>query len=172
MASMARRTIESAPTGETFVFDDAWSEPDGRVRRLEYVLQPKASAPSHFHPRAAQSFEVLSGTLHIKVNGRVRVLKAGDRAVTGLGEAHSQWNEGPEPVRAIEGYNPPIAMEPFFTILPHAIGSRNPLKIAVFFSDFRSVSGPGTISMWIMTTLLAPIGRLCGFKDWYRDLVQ
>lgn len=169
---MARRTVESAPTGETFVFDDAWNEPDGRVRRLEYVLLPKASAPPHFHPGAAQSFEVLSGTLHIKVNGKVRVLEAGDRAVTGLGETHAQWNEGPEPVRAIEGYNPPIAIELFFTILPHAIGSRNPLKIAVFFSDFRSVSGPGTLPLRISIALLAPIGRLCGFKGWYRNLVQ
>ena len=98
------------------------------------------------------------------------MLRAGERVATGRGDVHSQWNEGPETVRAVEGYDPPVDIEPFFTLLPHAIGSRNPLKIAVFFAGFRSVSRPGILALALMTTLLAPLGRLCGYGGWYKDV--
>ncbi len=169
---MARRIVESAPTGETFVFDDDWNTADGRVRRLEYELKPGSGAPPHFHPGAAQTFDVVSGALHIRVNGKVQVLRAGDRATTGPGDVHAQWNEGPEIVRAVEGYDPPVDIEPFFTVLPHAIGSRNPLKMAVVFADFRAVSGPGNLPLTLMTTVLAPLGRLFGYDGWYKALTS
>lgn len=168
---MTRRTVESAPTGETFVFDDDWNTADGRVRRIEYVLAPGKSVPPHFHAATAQSFEVVSGVLHVKVNGQTRALGAGDRIATGPGDMHAQWNAGAEAVRAIEGYDPPIDIEPFFTVMPHAIASRNPLKIAIFFSDHRAVSDTDSLPMKIFIAVFAPLGRLFGLSRWYREFL-
>ena len=168
---MARRTVESRVTGETFVFDDAWNEPDGRVRQLEYFLNPNKPVPLHFHPATAQSFAVISGTLHIRVNGAQRTLCAGESASTMPGDTHTQWNEGPEIVRVMEGYDPPLAIEPFFTVLPHAIASRNPFKIAVFFADFRAVSAPGTLSLRLFVGVFSVLGRGLGFARWYAPLL-
>jgi quercetin dioxygenase-like cupin family protein len=165
---VARRIIESPPTGETFIFDDDWNAPDGRVRQLEYVLKSKCAVPPHFHPDTAQSFEVISGTLHIRVNGQTRVLGPGETTRTGVGDIHAQWNEGPDPVRVVEAYDPPLDIEPFFTGLAHAIGSRNPLKIAVFFADFSAVSRPGNAPLKLLTTVMAPLGRLVGLGGWHR----
>ena len=97
---MSCRIVESAPTGETFIFDDEWNEADGRVRRIEYKLAPNKGVPLHFHPRTAQSFEVVSGCLHVKVNGREQVLNAGARLSTGPGDRHTQWNADNAPVHA------------------------------------------------------------------------
>ena len=58
------------------------------------------------------------------------------------------------------------------TVLPHAIGSRNPLKMAVVFADFRAVSGPGNLPLTLMTTVLAPLGRLFGYDGWYKALTS
>jgi quercetin dioxygenase-like cupin family protein len=168
---MARRTVESPVTGETFVFDDAWNEPDGRVRRLEYALAPNKPVPPHSHPATAQSFAVVSGTLHIRVNGEARVLSAGETAATKPGDTHAQWNEGPQTVRVVEGYDPPLAIEPFFTVLPHAIASRNPFKIAVFFADFRAVSAPATFGQKAFIGAFAVLGRTLGYARWYAPLV-
>ena len=165
---MARRIVESAPTGETFVFDDDWIDAQGRTRQIEYALRPGARVPRHSHPGVAQLFEVLAGRLHVEVNGQVTVLGPGDRVATGAGETHAQWNEGPDPVQAIEGYDPPIAIEPFFTVLPHAVGSRNPLKMAVFFSDFREINLAADAPLKLMIALFNPLGRLLGLTGWYR----
>lgn len=167
---MGRRTVVSEITGERFVFDDAWNEPDGRVRRIEYHLLPGNAVPAHRHPGTVQTFEVVAGVLHVRCAGEVRIVKAGERARTGAGDVHQQWNEGPEPVVAVETYEPAIAIEPFFTLLPHAIASRDPFKIAVFFADFRAVTAPGTFGQWFLGTCVAPLGRLFGYARWYATL--
>jgi quercetin dioxygenase-like cupin family protein len=168
---MARRTVVSAATGETFVFDDAWNEPDGRVRRLEYRIEPGKKVPLHCHPGAAQTFEVVSGVLHVRVGGKVRALKAGERAATAVGDVHTQWNEGPAATVAVETYEPAIAIEPFFTVLPHAIASANPFKIAVFFADFQTVSAASGPAQWFLIACVAPLGRLFGLTRWYEPLL-
>jgi quercetin dioxygenase-like cupin family protein len=168
---MARRVVRSEATGETYIFDDDWNEADGRVRQIEYMLGPGKSVPPHFHPATAQSFEVLAGALSVRVGGRKLVLGPGDRAMTAAGEAHAQWNDGPEDVRVIEGYDPPIAIEPFFTVMPHAMGSKNPLKIAVFLAEFRDVDQPATAGLRIFVAIFAVLGRLVGLGGWYRPLL-
>jgi quercetin dioxygenase-like cupin family protein len=168
---MARRVVTSEPTGETFVFDDAWNEPDGRVRQIEYTLEPKRGVPLHAHPATAQSFEVVSGVLSVRVGQRTAQLGPGERATTAPGEVHAQWNEGAETVRVIECYDPPIAIEPFFTVMPHAIGSKNPLKICVFFTEFADVSMPPTAGRRFFFNLVGGLGRLAGLGGWYRPIL-
>jgi hypothetical protein len=48
------------------VFGDAWTEPDGRVRRLEYHLLPGKAVPLHHHPGSVRTFEVVAGVLHVR----------------------------------------------------------------------------------------------------------
>lgn len=168
---MARRIVESPPTGETFVFDDDWNEADGRVRRIEYVLQPGKSVPAHYHPGVAQTFEVVSGALTISLAGETRILQAGERATSGPGDIHTQRNDGTVPMTGVEGYDPSLDIEPFFTVLPQAIASGNPLKMAVFFADHAAVNRNIGLPLKLMVAVMAPLGRLLGYGGWYRDLV-
>jgi hypothetical protein len=139
---------------------------------MEYVLQPNSKVGDHHHPATSQSFEVLAGTLHVRVNGgEVLVLNSGDKATTGVDGIHSQWNEGPEPVTVIESYDPPLDIEPFFTVMTQALASKNLLKQAVFFSDFRSISSLASKPLQLLVTVLAPLGRLVGLTRWYASLL-
>lgn len=167
---MARRIVESPATGEQFTFDDDWNTPRGEVGRIDYVLHPKHAVPPHFHPGVAQSFEVLTGRLHISVSGRTSTLTAGETAKTALGEVHAQWNEGPATVYTVEYYDPPIAIEPFFTVLPCALGAKNPCKLAVFLADFATITSLLPFRLRLLRAL-APLARLCGFKMWYRPIL-
>jgi quercetin dioxygenase-like cupin family protein len=169
---MGRRIVQSSRTGEQFIFDDSWNDPDGRVRQMEYVLQPNSKVGEHRHPATSQSFEVLSGTLHVRVNGgEVLVLNASDIATTGVDGVHTQWNEGPDATTVIESYDPPLDIEPFFTVMAHAMASRNLLKMAVFFSDFQSISSLESRPLRLIVTVLAPLGRLVGLTRWYASLL-
>ena len=169
---MGRRIVQSSRTGEQFVFDDSWNDPDGRVRQLEYVLEPNSKVPEHRHPATSQSFEVLSGTLHVRVDrGEALVLKPGDKATTGVDGVHTQWNEGPEPTTVVESYDPPLDIEPFFTVMTQAMASKNLLKQAVFFSDFQTISSIESRPLRLLVTLLAPLGRFVGLTRWYAPLL-
>jgi Cupin domain len=169
---MARRIVQGSQTGERFVFDDSWNDLHGRVMHLEYVLQPNCKVADHYHPATSQTFEVLSGTLHVRVSGRdPLVLNRGDRATTGVDGVHTQWNEGPHPVTVKESYDPPLDIEPFFTVLPHAMASKNPLKRAVFASDFDSITALASKPGQFAVAVLAPLGRLFGLAHWYEPLL-
>jgi quercetin dioxygenase-like cupin family protein len=137
---MARRVVDSQATGEIFTFDDAWLDEHGRVKQVEYELRAGHAVPPHFHPGIVQNFRVISGMLNISCEADTRVLKAGEEFATPPGAMHAQWNDGPEMARVLEGYEPPLDIEPFFTALGAAVASRNLLKMAVFFSDFRAIS--------------------------------
>src|SRR5579863_10117774 len=106
-ASMARRVVKSEPTNEIFVFDDDWNEPDGRVRRMEFTMGLKGRVPPHAHPATAETFEVVSGVLSLRIGERTLKLGRGERTATGHGEVHSLWNEGTEVAHVIAGYDPP-----------------------------------------------------------------
>lgn len=155
-------------TGETFIFDDEWNDPDGRVRQIEYELKGNRRVPPHFHPKTAQSFEVLSGILCVQVGRQKLIVRPGEQVSTRPGEVHAQWNESAWPVRMIERYDPPLDIEPFFTALSRAATSRNPLKLALFRSDFRAISERRGLRARLLTSILARVGRLVGLSGWYR----
>jgi hypothetical protein len=139
---------------------------------MEYVLQPNSKVAEHRHPATSQTFEVLSGTLHVRVNrGEVLVLNSGDTAATGVDGIHTQWNEGPGPTTVIESYDPPLDIEPFFSVMTQAMASKNLLKQAVFFADFQSISSIESKPLRLLVTVLAPVGRLVGLTRWYAPLL-
>lgn len=151
---------------------------------MEYVLQPNSEVGEHHHPAMSQSFEVLSGTLHVRVNGgEVLALNPGDKATTGVDGVHTQWNEGPEPTAVIESYDPPLAIEPFFTVLAHAMASKSLQRSFPFGFPInllfgvragptdRDSSGAVGADRWIDTVVRIPAARLSYTPGHWNDIV-
>jgi hypothetical protein len=165
---MARRTIESVRTGETFIFSDDWNDAEGRVGRMECELKGHVAVPRHSHPRVAKTVEVQSGLLGLKVRRKTWFLRPGEQYRVEPGYVHAFWNESAAPVRLAQHFDPPLAIEPFYTALPRAMISRNPFKRAVFLADFRAVSRRRGVRARLFVTIFAPLGRLLGLTRWYR----
>lgn len=169
---MAERIIECIQSGQTFVFSDEWNTTDGKVKQLSYKILPKKTVAAHVHPASSQYFKVISGELTVKVNGKRQIIKAGEEVKTSIGAEHAQWNDGDIVAEVIEGYDPPVDIEPFFTILPHALKSKNIFKIMVFFSDFSYVvTSRWHIGKFIIWSL-GRIGKALGYKSWYLKYIQ
>ena len=164
---MSTRIVESPKTKEIFTFKDEWNTPDGLVNQLQYEMRPGGKVHKHLHPNTTQWFEVVSGELTVFADGKTLTLKPGQKIETTNGGIHAQKNKGQDVTVVLEGYNPPINIEPFFTLLPKVFESKNPLKICVFFDDHRDVVSSKSISFKYIVPFLAKIGRIIGYEKWY-----
>jgi len=169
---MARRTIESVRTGETFIFSDDWNDAEGRVGRMECELKGHVLVPRHSHPGVAKTVEVQSGLLGLRARRKTWFLRPGEQYRVEAGYVHALWNESAAPVRFVQRYDPPLAIEPFYTVLPHAMGGANPFKRAIFLADFRGVSRRRGVRAMLFVTIFAPLGRLFGLSRWYRGYLR
>ena len=68
----------------------------------------------HFHPSQREHFEILEGTMHARIDGAERELRAGDELEVEAGAVHAMWNEGPEPARTRWQTRPALRTEEFF----------------------------------------------------------
>lgn len=154
---MACRTISSKTTKEIFVFKDEWNTTDGRVKQLQYPMKPGAKVRAHYQPDTSQWFEVVSGELTVTVDRITQVLKNGDRLETKPGAEHAQRNNSKKDVVVLEGHNPPLNIEPFFTELPSILESKNPVTICQFFTKYKSVVSSKSMSFNYLVPLIAKL---------------
>jgi quercetin dioxygenase-like cupin family protein len=175
---MATRILENPVTGERFVFSDEGTDPDGRVRFVRYELRPGARGLPHRHPGHVQTFRVVSGRLHVRLDGRSLLLQPGDTAACSPGGVHQQWNEGPQTAVVEESFDPPLDIEPLFVVLARAAERdallpngvlRNRLKFGVLFHDFSHVVAPAYRGLAPAIRVLAALGRLRGYERWYTE---
>ena len=173
---MAARVLDNLATGERFIFTDEGTEPDGRVRLLTYEMRPGARVGAHRHPGHVQTFRVVSGQLHVEVDGRSLVLGPGDTAECSRGGVHQQRNEGAEKVVVEEEYDPPLDIEPLFVVVARAAERgevlsdgmlKNPLKFGVLLRDFSRIVAPADRWLNLAGHLLGTVGSLFGYRGWY-----
>lgn len=138
----------------------------------------------HFHPFMREKFIVLKGTLDARVAGRTMSLAAGEQVVVEPGVPHDWWNASPseEAHVIVEVDAAPAAdhIDPnrFEMLIGMLFGLANdgkvdrkgrprPLQGAVIAQEFADVivfTNPPPAVQKIALGLLAPLGRLLGYK--------
>jgi mannose-6-phosphate isomerase-like protein (cupin superfamily) len=90
---------------------------------VEAAYRPGGSPPAaHFHPAQDEHFEVLEGTMRVKVDGEERELAAGAEIEIGRGEVHQMWNPGSEQARVRWVTTPAGRTERWFRTLDGLFG--------------------------------------------------
>lgn len=156
---------------------------DGSLR-IEYVAPPRANISEHIHPVQEEQFEVISGSLGVRVGGRELVLGPGESAVGPPGVPHAWRNPSDEEeVCFVAGIRPGLDVETMFeTILGlmregKTIGSlpRNPLQLAVLVREIGKWAYSPGLPMPIRKALFAPVivlafvGGLLGYRTRYPE---
>ncbi len=130
--------------------------------------------PKHFHPAQDERFEVLAGTIQVRVEGEERPLAAGEEIEIPRGAVHQIWNPTSEPARVLWRTSPGGRTAQWFRAIDrlHREGrvGRNgmpgPLAFAVMLSEYRDVfrlAGPD----WVLRPALAGLallGRARGYS--------
>ena len=99
----------------TLLFVKTAADTDGELLEMKATYEPSSMPPiPHFHPSQREHFEILEGTMHARIDGAERELRAGDEVDVEPGTVHAMWNEGPEPARTLWQTRPALRTEEFF----------------------------------------------------------
>ncbi|MEL7834538.1 cupin domain-containing protein [Fodinibius sp. Rm-B-1B1-1] len=90
------------------------AETDGEYLEMRFEINSTTgdSPPVHIHPKAEESYEVLSGTLEVKVKGEWKQVHTGEKHSVSPGTPHTFRNK--EPVELINVHQPALEYERFF----------------------------------------------------------
>ena len=108
-------TVTNPVAGMTLLFVKTAADTSGELLEMEATYEPSSNPPiPHFHPSQREHFEILEGSMQVRIDGDERELRAGDTLDIAAGTVHSMWNEGPEPARTLWQTRPALRTEDFF----------------------------------------------------------
>ena len=166
---MNEETLENPVTGESFRI----LESSPALFKVQYSLRPHGEiAGAHFHPGKEQRLTILSGEMHVRINGEERVVRAGESATVPAGAHHFQWNPCEVEVVAVEELSPAGRIHEFFSVLFHLArdgktdsrGHPSILLAAALFSEFKDAVRQSPFGMRLLLDLLAPVATALGYR--------
>jgi len=161
------------------VFRKTARDTDGELLRLELFVSPRGGNPLHVHPRQEEYFEAVSGTLGIQVGDERRSVGEGEEAVVPPGTPHRWWNEADEEACVLVELRPALNSEIFFETVyglardgkTDENGVPSLLQQAVTLNGVNKgeiyLAWPPIPIQRVFLAVLAPVGRLLGYKDHY-----
>ena len=173
--------IANARTGQVMIFRETGAETNGALLEIE-CFNPKSDErePVHIHPKQESSNEVITGKLHFWVDGKECTIGPGEQIVIPPGVPHRFWNEDNEVAHHIGRFSPALNIAGFFDTLFALArdGKLNKNGIPNFFhacvivlahKDEIRLTKPPWIIQYFTYLLLAPIGRLLGYRSDYKS---
>src|SRR4051812_46370357 len=174
-------TIHNAQTGEHITF-----LPDGGdVLRMRFVIDGGGLvAAEHFHPEQEERFEVVTGTLRMRLYDQEREVRAGERVVVRPGVPHAWWNaSSTESADVRIDLEPALESRAFFETLFQMVQDgytkdgmpRNPVRLAVladrYHREVQGVPAEGSplaklpaSALRRLLRVMALIGRVLGYR--------
>jgi quercetin dioxygenase-like cupin family protein len=105
--------------------------------------------PKHYHPGQDEHFEVLEGSIRVRVDGDERELGGGETIDIPRNVVHQMWNPGDVPARVSWETRPAGRTAEWFRALDRAVRERPPGKdvpplpvLAALLSEYRDVIRP------------------------------
>jgi quercetin dioxygenase-like cupin family protein len=173
------QSVENPATGETLVFHETASSTGGRYVRFETIARPDAFvAAAHVHPYQTERFDVIAGTLGLRVGRKKLELGPGEALDVEPGTAHKWWNAGADELRFLCEVSPALEFESLIETMyglaadgkTNRKGMPNALRLAVIanhhFDTVRLPVVPHALQKAALA-LGAPLGRLVGYTPTY-----
>jgi mannose-6-phosphate isomerase-like protein (cupin superfamily) len=172
----AGQVIHNPATGETLTFVVTSADSAGSLLRFDVTAEPhKKGPPLHVHRAFHERHHLQSGRVCFTVRGREHVVEAPARFEIPRGAPHTFRVKGDEPARTVVDHEPAGTYERFLEKM-YALaaegktdeqGAPNLLQAAVVgrehLDDF-SLARPPFLVQRILFAVLAPIGRLAGYR--------
>jgi len=177
----AGESIENPVSGERITWRKTTAETHGERLEWEHTLQPGAHVPrDHVHPQQEERFEVISGVARVRAGKEWRELAAGESIIVPPGTPHGLYNSAGEETHVKAQLLPARNSELFFETTYGLArdgkvdreGVPNLLRLAVILRDLGEehyMPGVPVALQKLGLTLLAPLGRLLGYRARYPE---
>jgi len=171
--------LEHPVTGERIVWRHVADDTGGKLLQGDLFAQPGGLvAAEHIHPNQEERFEVLAGTIRLRVDGKERVLRPGDVGIVPPGHPHAWWNDGVDEVHVLGDFRPALRTEAFFETFfglakegkTNRKGLPKPLQMAVLMREYEDELRLARPSAGLQKVLFGPLavaGRLLGYRGSY-----
>ena len=121
VASTSRHVLDFNPRVGMRLDGAPPEDPETEPWRVILFFAPRfAGPPVHVHPHQDETYEVLSGVLDVFLDGRWRVLGAGETLTVPAGTPHTIRNLHDHEVRLVDVHTPALGFPAFMTAL-HAL---------------------------------------------------
>jgi quercetin dioxygenase-like cupin family protein len=172
-------SIENPVTGERIVFRQTSRETGGEAVVIETFVQPGGFvAAAHVHPSQEERFQVLRGTVGMKIGRQKHMAGPGTRLTVPAGTAHRFWNAGEEVAHFVCEVRPALQFESLIETMyglaadgkTNRKGMPNPLRLAVIAQahfDTVRLPFPPAVLQRIGLALGAPLGKSLGYGSCY-----
>ncbi len=170
--------IENPTTSERIIFRQTAQETQGALLQFDDILQAGGiGPPEHVHPHQEERFQVVSGTMGVRVDGREQTLHVGESISVPAGAAHTWWNAGDDELHQITEFRPALKLETFFETFfglvrdgkGDKVGQPSFMQIAVMVPEYDIyLSKPPIPMQKALFAVLGPIARLIGYRSSYQ----
>ena len=165
---------------DRIVYRKTARDTDGQLLRLDLFVSPRGGNPLHVHPLQEEYFKAVSGTLGVQVGDEHRWLREGEEATIPPGIPHRWWNDSDdEEAHVLAELRPALNSETFFETGYGLArdGKTNENNVANILQQAVTLTGinkgeiylasPPVAVQKAMLAVLAPVGRLLGYRDHY-----
>jgi len=160
------------------------AESQGRELVADFYVPGNApGVPSHLHPQLEESLTVIHGQVEVVLAGKRKILGPGELVRVPPKTPHS-WRPLGEDVRILGEIRPAARFEEMWRQFMGLsqdgklgrMGNRLPFLQAMAmiheFPDVMALAGPPVFLQHALAAVLAPIGRLRGYKGKYEEYLQ
>jgi quercetin dioxygenase-like cupin family protein len=170
--------LEHPVTGERILWRKVARDTNGELLQGDLYVEPRGFvAAEHIHPRQEERFQILAGTVRLRVEEEERTLQTGDDAVVPAGRPHVWWNGGDEEAHALVDLRPALRTEMFFETFfglaregkTNRKGLPGLLQMAVLLRDYKDeirLARPPYVLQTALFRPLALLARLAGYRGW------
>lgn len=178
------KRVHNRVTGQAITFVRTASDSNGRLLEMVATYGPQSTEPlAHYHPRQAEDFEVLSGELCVRLDGKLITLHKGDKIHIAPNQVHSMWNGSHNPTQVNWQVQPAMDTEFLLETITGLAndgkvdqkGSPSLLQTALTgnkFSDVLRFAKPPFLVQKILFTLLTPVAYLMGLRATYQKYLK
>jgi quercetin dioxygenase-like cupin family protein len=166
---MNEEILENPVTGESMRI----LESTAQTFKAQYSLRPHGEIPGeHFHPHKEQRITILSGEMHLRIDGEHRIVRAGETATIAVGARHFQWNPCDSEAVVIEEIRPAGRIHDFFKVLfglardgrTDANGYPSLFLTAAVFAEFKDSIRLAPLGLRLLCGVLGPIALALGYR--------
>lgn len=178
------KVLKNPVTGQDITFLKTSKDTHGRLLEMEAVYTAHSTEPfAHYHPAQEEDFMVIEGVLSVKMNGALRLYKAGEQFHIPKGTVHSMWNASAD--KTVINWQVRPAMDTEYLLetttglvndgKTAANGKPGLLQIALIANRYAGVfrlAKPPYAVQRILFAILTPFAYLAGYKALYQKYLD